>query len=89
MNKERVITFFITTPKVGVMFIIMMQERSLAALRSSRIMFSLSRSGSIRRKLMVTVMAKISLETKIVFAETIEVKRIVAFRTLNMIYFLH
>mgnify|MGYP007017343967 FL=1 len=79
-NKERMITRLITAAIVGVMLVIMVEERCLAANRASRIVLHLSAGRPIRCKLMIAVTALIFLETILIFAITIKRVRIVALR---------
>lgn len=68
------ITFLVTTTEVGVVLIVMVQERRLAATGARRVLRgSWPRLRPVRRELMEAVTALILLKTKNIFAITIKV----------------
>ena len=68
------IAFLVTTAEVGVMLIVVVQERSLAAHGARRVLGSAYRRWPAGRKLMEAVTALILLEPKIISAITIKVR---------------
>jgi hypothetical protein len=69
-----VIAFLVTTAEVGVMLIVVVQERSLAAHGARWVLRNAHRRWTAGRELMEAVAALILLKTKIIPAITIKVR---------------